>query len=76
MRRVLRDKSTGQYYRSDGLWTARQKDALEFKDNQSAIDCGRKLHSRSVELVLRFTGYGRDIAFPLLGSRRVPRKGS
>lgn len=76
MRRVLRDKRTGRYYQAGGQWTAHQKHALEFKDNESAIDCGRTLNSSSLELVLRFTGYGRDIAFPLTRAKNSARVGN
>ena len=73
MKRILRDKKSGCYYQAGGGWTPHKKKALEFKDNQSAITCGRKLNSPTVELVLRFAGYGRDIAFPLLRKTSVLR---
>jgi hypothetical protein len=65
MKRLLREKKSGLYYKAAGKWTPDRKYALEFKDNQSAINCGLKLKDRTMELVLRFAGYGRDVAFPL-----------
>jgi hypothetical protein len=65
MIRLLREKKSGLYYKAGGEWTAYKRHALTFKDNQSAIACGLKLKRHTVELVLQFTGYGRDVAFPL-----------
>ena len=69
MKRLLREKKSGLYYKAAGKWTADKRHAREFKDNQSAIDCGSKLGIRDMELVLQFTGYGRDIAFSLKQQR-------
>ena len=69
MKRLLREKKSGLYYKSAGKWTADKRHAREFKDNQSAIECGAKLGIHSMELVLRFTGYGRDVAFSLKQQR-------
>lgn len=65
MIRMLREKKTGLYYQGPGEWTAHKRKALTFKDNDSAIECGRRLHRPYLELILCFTGTGRDIAFPL-----------
>ena len=71
MKRLLRDRKSGLYYKSAGKWTADKRHARDFKDNQSAIECGAKLEIDAMELVLRFTGYGPDIAFSLKQQRSV-----
>jgi hypothetical protein len=65
MIRMLREKKTGLYYQGPGEWTAYKRKALTFKDNHTAIACGRRLNRPYLELILSFTGAGRDIAFPL-----------
>ena len=69
MKRLLRDRKSGLYYKSAGKWTADKRQAREFKDNQSAINCGAKLGIDAMELVLRFSGYGQDVAFSLKQQR-------
>jgi len=65
MIRLLRERKSGLYYKGSGEWTPHKNNALEFKDNQSAIDCGRRLKWPDVELIFKFSGFGRDVAFPL-----------
>ena len=66
MIRLLREKKSGLYYKGSGEWTPHKKNAFEFKDNQSAIACGRRLKWPAVELIFKFSGFGRDVAFPLV----------
>jgi len=65
MTRLLREKKSGLYYEGFGKWTAHKQNAFEFKDNQSAMACGRRLKWPNVELIFKFSGFGHDVAFPL-----------
>jgi len=65
MIRLLREKKSGLYYKAPGEWTPHKQKAFAFKDNESAISCGRRLKWPDVELIFRFSGPGRDVAFPI-----------
>jgi hypothetical protein len=63
--RLLREKSSGLYYKGADGWTADKRKAFNFKDNASAIACGRRLKRGNLELILAFARTNRDVAFPL-----------
>jgi hypothetical protein len=64
MKRLLRDKPLGLYYKGGGEWTSNKSKAVEFKNTQCAIDCGVRLKRREIQLIMSFKGCGKDIAFP------------
>ena len=65
MVRVLRDKTSGLYYKGSGEWTGRKEKAFVFADLAAAMECSQHLQRSFLELVLCFSGPGRDISFPL-----------
>jgi hypothetical protein len=64
MKRLLRDKPFGLYYKGGGQWTPYKSKAVDFKSTQCAIDCGVRLKRWEMQLIMSFKGCGKDVAFP------------
>ncbi len=57
MRYVLRDKSTGHYLKSSGVWVARVEEALTFEDSTEAREFCQAHHITEAQLVQSLMPY-------------------
>ncbi len=65
MRVLLRDASTGLYFRDSDFWTAQSGEAQTFKHSAEAMNFARQQCLQNVEVVLAFEESKYSVALPL-----------
>jgi hypothetical protein len=65
MRVLLRDASTGLYFREPEDWTSETDKAQSFRHSAEAMDIARQNHVHHAEVVLAFEESAYTVALPL-----------
>lgn len=65
MRVLLRDASTGLYFREPEYWTAVSGEAQSFKHSAEAMNLAREQCFQNVEVVLAFEESQYSVALPI-----------
>jgi hypothetical protein len=72
MRVLLRDTSTGLYFRAPKIWTAETGKAQTFRHSAEAMNFARQHHLPHAEVVLAFDESSYAVALPLPGDVGEP----